>query len=95
MPAYVIVEVDVTDQDRFAQYIPRVPPTLAPYGGRFLVRGGRADNLEGDWHPKRVVIIEFDDMERAKQWWASEEYRIPKALRQSSAVTNMIVVEGV
>ena len=95
MPAYVIVEVDVTDQEKFAQYTPLVPATLAAYGGRFLARGGKAENLEGGWQPKRIVIIEFQDMESAKLWWASAEYHAPKALRQRSAVTDMIVVDGV
>ena len=95
MFAYIIVDVEITDRARFDEYAKSVPPTLAGYGGRFLARGGKTENLEGAWQPKRVVIIEFESYERAKQWWASEEYRAPKQLRQSAAITNMIVVAGV
>ena len=95
MAAYIIVDVEVTDPATYENYRETVLPTLQPYGGRFLARGGRAENLEGDWMPKRVVVLEFDSVEKAKAWWSSEEYRAPKALRQSAGVTNMIVVEGV
>jgi uncharacterized protein (DUF1330 family) len=93
--AYIIVEVEVTDPKTYAEYIKFVPATVSAYGGKFLVRGGKAENLEGDWQPQRVVILEFDSVERAKAWWASAEYREPKRLRQSASITNMIVVEGV
>ncbi|HEX9585381.1 MAG TPA: DUF1330 domain-containing protein [Gammaproteobacteria bacterium] len=72
-----------------------VPPTLAPYGRRFLVRGGAIENLEGGWNPARVVVLEFDSVERAKAWWGSPEYADAKALRQATADTEMIVVAGV
>lgn len=95
MSAYIIVHVEITDRTKFEQYTKTVPPTLEVHGGRFLARGGKAENLEGTWQPKRVVIIEFESYERAKQWWASEEYQAPKKLRQSAAITDMIVVAGV
>ena len=95
MAAYIIVEVEITDPDRYREYVKAVPATLEPFGGRFLVRGGRAENLEGPWQPKRIVVAEFESTERARAWWSSEIYRAPRALRQSAAVTNMIVVEGV
>jgi uncharacterized protein (DUF1330 family) len=95
MAAYIIVDVDIFDRARYQEYIDVVPPTIASYGGRFLVRGGAAEILEGTWKPKRVVVLEFDSVERAKQWWASEEYRLPKQLRQNASRANMIVVEGV
>lgn len=95
MSAYIIVQVDVHDPDRYENYKSMVPPTLEPYGGRFLVRGGAVENLEGTWHPARAVIIEFESVERAKAWWNSPEYADAKALRQATANTEMIVVEGV
>jgi len=95
MAAYIIVDVEITDQQRYAEYVASVPATLAPFGGRFIVRGGHAVNLEGAWQPKRIVVLEFDSSERARAWWDSEEYRAPKALRQSASVTSMILVEGV
>jgi uncharacterized protein (DUF1330 family) len=95
MPAYLIVEVEVTDPAGYAGYKKMVPPTLAAYGGRFLVRGGECETLEGEWRPKRIVVLEFPSVARAKEWWASPEYRAAKALRQRTAKTQMIVVEGV
>ena len=95
MAAYVIVDVEITDPETYAEYMKVVPPTIEAFGGRFLVRGGAAENLEGDWIPKRVVVLEFDSLEVAKQWWSSEGYKAPKALRQSASNTNMIVVAGV
>ena len=95
MAAYVIVEVEVKDKDRYETYKQMVPTSLTPYGGRFLVRGGEVETLEGDWSPKRVVIVEFPSVERAKEWWSSEEYAEAKGLRQATAQTRMIVVAGV
>ena len=95
MAAYVIADVEVTDQEAYARYRSVVAPTIEAHGGKFLARGGMAETLEGDWIPRRVVVLEFESLERAKQWWASEEYREPKALRQSASISRMIVVEGV
>ena len=94
MPAYIVVEVEVNDPIRYEDYKAMVPPSLAPYGGRFIVRGGKADTLEGNWAPKRLVIVEFPSVEKAKAWWNSPEYKDAKALRQATAKTQMIVVEG-
>lgn len=95
MPSYVVVEVEVLDAQRYELYKQMVPPSLAAYGGRFIVRGGAVETLEGTWSPKRLVILEFPNAERAKAWWESTEYAEAKALRQASARTQMIVVEGV
>ena len=95
MPAYVVVEIEVLDAERYETYKRMVPPSLAAYGGRFVVRGGAAETLEGEWSPKRLVIVEFPSAERAKAWWGSPEYAEAKALRQATARTQMIVVEGV
>jgi uncharacterized protein (DUF1330 family) len=95
MAAYVVVEVEVQDRDRYETYKRMVPPTLAPYGGRFIVRGGEVETLEGGWSPERLVIVEFPSAERAKAWWDSEEYAGAKALRQATARSRMIVVAGV
>ena len=94
MAAYVVVEVEVHDADRYETYKGMVPPTLAAYGGRFIVRGGEVETLEGEWSPKRLVILEFPSAERAKAWWGSEEYAEAKALRQATAHSRMIVVAG-
>jgi uncharacterized protein (DUF1330 family) len=95
MSAYIVVQVDVKDPVRYADYRSMVPASLEKFGGRFLVRGGKTETLEGDWSPKRFVVVEFPSVERARAWWASSEYADAKALRQATAVTQMIVVEGV
>jgi uncharacterized protein (DUF1330 family) len=94
MPAYIVVEVEVLDPERYEDYKRMVPASLAKYGGNFLVRGGKAENLEGTWSPKRMVIVEFPAVDQAKTWWNSPEYAEAKALRQATAKTEMIVVEG-
>jgi uncharacterized protein (DUF1330 family) len=85
----------VTDPATFEQYRREVPATLAPFGGRFIVRGGASETLEGDWQPKRLVVLEFPDRAAATSWWRSQAYAEPKALRQRSARTQLLVVEGV
>jgi len=95
MPAYFIVDVEVTDPAGFEEYRKLVPGTVQKYGGRFLVRGGAVETLEGDWQPKRVVVLEFPSLEQAKRWYNSEDYRDPKALRFKTARTKLILVEGV
>lgn len=94
MAAYVIAQVEITDPQAFERYRAEVPATLAGFGGRFIVRGGESETLEGDWRPKRLVIIEFPDRETAKAWWSSQAYAAPKALRQRSARTELIVIDG-
>jgi uncharacterized protein (DUF1330 family) len=95
MAAYIVVQVDVKDPVRYEDYKRMVLPTLATYSGRFIVRGGRTETLEGSWKPKRFVVLEFPDMERARSWWASPEYAQAKALRQATSTTDMILAEGI
>ena len=94
MAAYVLVNVEVTDPARYPEYVKVAPDSITRYGGRYLARGGRTERLEGEWEPKRVVVLELPTYEQARAWWDSEEYRAPKALRQATARTNMILVEG-
>ena len=94
MAAYVIVDIDVTDPAGYEEYKLLAPPTVEAHGGRYIARGGRAEKLEGDWEPKRLVILEFPSLERAKQWLDSTEYREVKKLRHAHARSNMVVVEG-
>jgi len=95
MTAYVIVEVEVTDPAGYEDYKKQVPPSLAAYDGKFVVRGGKCETLEGRWQPQRIVVLEFPSLERAKLWWDSREYAAAKAVRQRAAKTKMIVVEGI
>lgn len=95
MPAYVLLDIHVTDADTYAKYKELGPPTVAAYGGRYLVRGGSVETLEGSWLPSRVVILEFPTVKLARDWWTSAEYGPAKALRQASTHTEMLLVEGV
>ena len=95
MSAYVIVDITITDPDGYARYKELATDTVALYGGRYVARGGRTEILEGDWHPGRVVILEFESVDRARQWLESPEYRDARRLRHATARTHMIVVEGV
>jgi len=95
MAAHVIVEIDITDPVGYEEYKRMGTPTVAAYGGKFVVRGGKTEVLEGNWVPKRLVVLEFESMKRAKEWWNSKEYSTAKRVRQRTAITNMIVVDGV
>jgi uncharacterized protein (DUF1330 family) len=95
MPAYVAVQIEVKDPEAYHRYKELAPPSIAAYGGRYLVRGGATSVLEGSWNPARFVILEFASVEQARKWWASPEYAEAKALRQASAATEMLVVAGI
>lgn len=95
MTAYVIVDIQVHDPQRYEGYKQAAAPTVAQYGGRYLVRGGRTEVLEGDREPNRLVILEFESIEQAKKWLHSPDYAGPRALRHETATTSMIAVEGV
>ena len=95
MAAYFIADVDVHDPQAFEQYRQGVPATVAKYGGKFLVRGGAYEKLEGQWEPKRLVLLEFPSVAEAKRWYDSAEYRELKALRFKAAKTDLVLVEGV
>lgn len=94
MPAYVVVEIDIKDPETYERYKALAPPSIALHGGRYLVRGSAVESLEGSWQPPRFVLLEFPDADRARAWWSSPEYAPAKALRQSCAATDMILVDG-
>ena len=96
MPAYIIGDVTaVTDPATMDEYRKQVAATLARYGGRFLVRGGAHQTVEGEWKPTRLVVLEFPSMEQARRWYDSEEYREPRAMRLRAGRTNLVMVEGI
>ena len=95
MSAYVVFEIVGNDPKGYEEYKKLAPPSIAFYGGKYIVRGGKVENLEGEWQPKRIVILEFESFEKAKQWLNSAESREAKALRHKYATSNTIVVEGV
>jgi uncharacterized protein (DUF1330 family) len=95
MPAYVIVEVTIENPTAYEEYKKLTPASIAAYDGKFIVRGGKTFSIEGDWNPERIVVLEFPTMEKAKEWWNSEQYTVAKRIRQAAAKTKMIFIEGV
>lgn len=95
MPAYIIVDVNVTNPARYEDYKKLTPGSLLPYEGKFIVRGGKTETLEGGWTPGRMVVLEFPNAEKARAWWSSDGYAPAKTIRQSASITQMILVEGV
>jgi uncharacterized protein (DUF1330 family) len=95
MPAYVIVETDITDPESYEQYKAASPAAIGAGGGRFLVRGGELFTLEGDWQPTRLVMLEFEDLAAAKRWYESTAYQEAKKLREGAAHLRMVAVQGV
>lgn len=94
MPAYVIVETDITDPEQYEKYKAASPGAIAAGGGRFLVRGGELAILEGDWHPSRLVVLEFKDLAAAKRWYKSEVYQEAKKLREGAAHLRVVAMQG-
>jgi uncharacterized protein (DUF1330 family) len=94
MPAYLISQIDVHDPAGYEEYRKLVGPSLAKYGGKFIARGGRIDVLEGDWNPRRIVICEFESLERARTWYESAEYLPAMKVRQRTSDAKIIVVDG-
>lgn len=94
MVAYLIADLDVSDPAGMANYRAKVAETVARYGGRFLVRGGAHEVLEGEWRPTRLVVLEFPSMEALKRWYNSPDYRPLIAERKAAAATDVVIVEG-
>jgi len=94
MPAYVIIEIQVHDAAKFEEYKKKAPPSIAAYGGKYLVRGGAVETLDGTWAPERIVVLEFPTMARAREWYNCDMYADAIQLRHASATSQFILVEG-
>ena len=95
-PAYLIVEMQISDPEQYKQYMVVAPAAVAAAGGEYLVRGGRHETLEGDWQPARIAMLRFPSFEQAKAFYDSEMYRLARAKRDGATeFFNMILVEGV
>ena len=95
MVAYVLAEIEVTNPEGYKAYTAVVPATIEKYGGKFLVRGGAIEVLEGDWPQRRRVLLEFPSKEIALEWWNSPEYEKPMALRRANSSGRLLLLEGV
>jgi uncharacterized protein (DUF1330 family) len=94
MPAYAIATIHVEDPEMMASYSAAVPEIIARHGGRYLVRGGVIEPVEGGWDPGRLVILEFDSVEAARAMFASAEYLEIAALRQNATRSDIVIVDG-
>jgi len=94
MAAYVILDVDVKDPLAYEEYKKAGAPTILAYGGKPLARGGKTEVIEGNWQPKRLILLEFENMQAVKRWWNSKEYNAAKKLRHKAAEGNVIFLEG-
>src|SRR5258707_11912339 len=95
MAAYVISDVQVLDPVSLAAYRSLAQATIAKYCGRYIVRGGAIDIVEGDWAPKQIVIVEFPSLERAREWYRSAEYAEALKLRETALDRRLIFVDGI
>lgn len=95
MPAYVIARVEVTDRDKYNEYLKAGPGTIAQYGGRFIARNGEKATLEGPEETRRMIILEFPSLAKAKEWYNSKEYQDAKKLRAGASIGSLIAIEGV
>jgi uncharacterized protein (DUF1330 family) len=94
MAAYVIAEIDITDPSAYEDYRKQVPAVITKYGGKFIVRGGKIESMEGGWSPKRIVVVEFASMDEALKWYRSSDYAPLIKLRQKASRGKLIIVEG-
>ena len=94
MAAYILVDCEVTDPAKYETYKALAPDAIARHGGRYLVRGGAAVRLEGDWTPKRIVVLEFPSLDAARAFYDSPEYRAAREARRGAARMDMIAVAG-
>ena len=95
MTAYVIADTEIVDPALGRRYRDIAEKSIARYGGRYVVRGGTVDPVEGDWNPKLFVIVEFPNLARAREWYDSPEYAEALVLRQTALRRRLIFVEGV
>lgn len=95
MPAYLIVDVDVKDPAAYEAYRQKVPAIIAAHQGRYLARGGKVELLEGNWTPKRCVVLEFPSLEHARAFYMDPAYQPLKDIRERAATSTIVAVEGI
>jgi uncharacterized protein (DUF1330 family) len=92
--AYVIADVQIADPERYKEYTAQTPASIARHDGRWVVRGGATQVLEGDWNPGRIVVIEFPSVEAALGWFNSDDYQELAAIRRAASTAQILVVDG-
>ncbi|RWM19347.1 MAG: DUF1330 domain-containing protein [Mesorhizobium sp.] len=95
MPAYVFSDVTIRDNGAIEAYRTRATASIAQHGGRYLVRGGQVETLEGNWNPGPLIVVEFPDMEQARRWYGSAEYAAALEMRDAALSRNLVMVDGI
>ncbi|RWL83295.1 MAG: DUF1330 domain-containing protein [Mesorhizobium sp.] len=95
MSAYIISDVTIREREAFEAYRTRAAASIAAHGGRYLVRGGDVETLEGNWQPGPLIVVEFPDIEAARRWYRSDEYAAALEVRDAALSRNLILVEGI
>ena len=94
MPGYIIAKVNISDMEKYKEYMKATPASVEKYGGKIIVRGGENVTLEGPAIDERVVVIEFESLDRAKAWYYSNEYQKAKTLREGAATASFYAISG-
>ena len=94
MSIYMIIDIEITDPETYAEYVKRIPPIIEKFGGRYLTRGGKVTPLAGDWNPGRIILLEFPSFEHVKNWLMSKEHMPLAEIRRKSTTARAILVEG-
>jgi uncharacterized protein (DUF1330 family) len=95
MAAYLVVDINITNPQQFEEYKKLAPAAIAKFGGRYLIRGGAYEAVEGDWKPQRLTVVEFESMDKAKAFYSSPEYQAAIKARKGAANMKMLLVQGV
>ncbi|MBN9062471.1 MAG: hypothetical protein BGP06_20320 [Rhizobiales bacterium 65-9] len=95
MAGYLIFDIEITDQTAYDAYKASAGPILARHGGRFLVRAGKLESLEGGWRPTRFFVVEFDSYDKAREFYFSDDYQAAVKQRQASSNSKAFLVDGV
>jgi uncharacterized protein (DUF1330 family) len=95
MAAYLVVDIEVTNPAQFEEYKKLAPAAIARHGGRYLIRGGAYEAIEGEWKPQRLTVVEFESMEKAKAFYNSPEYQVAIKARLGAANMKMLLVQGI
>ena len=94
MSIYMIIDLEATDSEIYAEYVEKVPPMIEKFGGRYIVRGGKVTPVDGEWYPERIIVLEFPAMENVTTWLTSKEHMPLGDLRRKSTISRAILVEG-
>ena len=95
MSAYFIIQINITNPESYKDYIPQVTPIVKKFGGEYIVRGGKSENVEGSWPFERTVVLKFPSYDMVKKWHESEEYRPIRKIREDNSEGNAIIIDGV